>query len=319
MTLLLTGANGFVASHLALEALSRGFSVRGLVRRDDAQLPAGVERVVARSLDDVDTLEEACRGCTAVVHLAARVHVMREKAADPVREFRQANVEGTRSILEAAARARVRRLVFLSSIKVSGEGRAEPYTEAPGPPPEDPYGLSKFEAEGLVRDYSDRLETVILRPPLVYGPGVGGNFARLIRLVEISRRLPLPLTNLRNRRSMIFVGNLCDAILHLLESSEAPGRAFVASDCEDLSTADLVQRLGAAAGFSPKTVGAPVGMLKVAARLLGRTAEMDRLTEPLTVDPTSLLATGWRPPYSVEEGIGITVRWWQLGQLGAHA
>jgi nucleoside-diphosphate-sugar epimerase len=271
MTLLLTGANGFVASHLALEALSRGFSVRGLVRRDDAQLPAGVERVVARSLDDVDTLEEACRGCTAVVHLAARVHVMREKAADPVREFRQANVEGTRSILEAAARARVRRLVFLSSIKVSGEGRAEPYTEAPGPPPEDPYGLSKFEAEGLVRDYSDRLETVILRPPLVYGPGVGGNFARLIRLVE------------------------------------------------DLSTADLVQRLGAAAGFSPKTVGAPVGMLKVAARLLGRTAEMDRLTEPLTVDPTSLLATGWRPPYSVEEGIGITVRWWQLGQLGAHA
>lgn len=311
MTLLLTGATGFVGRHLAVELARRSLPARGLVRREAVSLPPGVTRVFIRSFDDSAALVRACSGCTAVVHLAARVHVVRDRARDSVGEFRHVNVDGTGAVLDAAVRVGARRFLFLSSVKVNGEGTSRPYTEKDPPGPEDPYAVSKWEAETLVRGYDDRIETVILRPPLVYGPGVEANFRRLLRLSEVSRRIPLPLAGLRNRRSFIYVGNLVDAILHLLQAPEARGQTFLVSDGEDLSTTELVQRIGRAGGFTPRMLPFPSGFLRFAGRLMGKGAEMKRLTESLTVDAAALRATGWRPPYSIDQGLAETVRWWQ--------
>ncbi len=203
-------------------------------------------------------------------------------------------------------------------MKVNGDGRSQPYTEEDAPGPEDPYGVSKCEAEALVRAYDDRIETVILRSPLVYGPGVGGNFRRLLRLSEVARRIPLPLGGVRNRRSLIYVGNLVDAILHLLQAPEAPGHTFLVSDGEDLSTAELVHRIGRAGGFAPRLVRFPLLPLRFAGGLIGKAAEVSRLTASLTVDAAALRATGWRPPYSVDQGLAQTVRWWCDHRVASH-
>jgi UDP-glucose 4-epimerase len=269
-----------------------------------------VEQVRVRSLDDAEELERGLAGCRAVVHLAARVHVMREAADDPDAAFRSVNVDGTRAVLEAAQRAGVARLVFLSSVKVLGEGRPEPYSASDEPRPQDAYGRSKLAAEQLLERSGSDLEWVVLRSPLVYGPGVGGNFSRLLKLASVARRLPLPLASVGARRSMVFVGNLVDAILHSVASPGVIRRKFLVSDDADLTVPDLLLRIALAGGFTPRMIPFPVGGLRLAGRLIGRSQEIQRLTESLTVDPSAFLATGWRPPFGIDEAIERTTLWW---------
>jgi nucleoside-diphosphate-sugar epimerase len=310
MKLLVTGASGFVARHLLDEVARRRIPARALSRRPPSDLAPGVEAVLVPSFDDTAALERACAGCTAVVHLAGRAHVMRDRASDPLAEFRRANVDATRALLAAAERCGVRRLVLASTVKVHGEGREQPYTSQDPPHPADPYAISKAEAEAVLLDPTVRLEPVVLRPPLVYGPGARGNFARLVSLARVARVVPVPLGGLTNRRSLVYVGNLVDALLHVVAAPDAAGRAFLVSDGEDLSTSELIRRIGGASGFTPRLVAVPEPLLRAVGRAFGAGATIERLVGSLTVDPSLLLATGWTPPFTVDDGLATTAARW---------
>jgi UDP-glucose 4-epimerase len=302
MKLLVTGATGFVGRHLTDDLGRRRISGHALARSAVGPLPEGVTALAVRSFDDADALDRACEGCTVVVHLAGRAHVMKERSRDPLGDFRRVNVDGTRAILAAAARSGVERFVFVSTIKVNGEGRERPYTGQDVPAPADLYAVSKLEAEHAVREFGGRLATVVVRPPLIYGPGVKGNFLRLLQLTRAARTLPLPLGSLQNRRSLVYVGNFVDALIHVARAPAAPGNTFVVSDNEDLSTPELIHRLGRAAGFTPRLLPFPESILRGASRLLGMRAAIERLAGSLTVDPSALIAAGWAPPYTADEG-----------------
>ena len=271
---------------------------------------AADEEAVVGSLGEPFDWAPALNGVDRVVHLAARVHVMQDSASDPLAEFRRANVAGTLALARAAADAGVRRLVFVSSIKVNGEGTREgvPFTADDPPAPVDPYGVSKREAEhGLFEIGRDTgMEVVVVRPPLVYGPGVGANFLRLLRWVE--RGVPLPLASVQNRRSLVYVGNLADLIVRCVDRPAAAGRTFVASDGEDLSTADLLVRLGQALRRPARLLPVPVSWLQIGARLVGRPEVAQRLVDNLQVDigkTRELL--DWSPRVSVDEGLHRTL------------
>ena len=309
---LVTGATGFVGRACVDAFLRAGHRVRRVLRSACPPVD-GVEDIVVGDLVDVADWSTAMRGVDAVVHLAARVHVMRETVADPVAEFRRVNVEATRRLAEAAAHAGVRRFVFVSSVKVHGErSPGRPFTEADVPAPEDPYGVSKLEAEQMLAGVAagTGLEVVVLRPPLVYGPGVGGNLRTLLRAVV--RGLPLPLGAVRNRRSLVFVGNLADAIVRCVESPAAAGRTFLVDDGEPRSTAQLVGDLARAAGRAPRLVAVPTIVLRAVARGLGQGAAADRLVDDLEIDSSALRqALAWHPPHAYADGIAATVRWFR--------
>jgi UDP-glucose 4-epimerase len=266
------------------------------------------------SLDDVAGLARAFRGASQVVHLAARVHVLRETARDPLAEFRLVNVAGTRSVYRVACGAGAERFVYVSSVKVNGEGGQVPYTEDTLPAPVDPYGQSKLEAERALAEgrVAGGSPVVILRPPLVYGPGVGGNFRQLCRLADAGRFVPLPLGGIRNRRSLIALHNLADVIVRAATHPGAIDRTFLVSDGMDLSTSDLVARLTRALGGSPRLWRCPEALVRRVARWLGRPGVADRLLGSLTVDIGLVRRElGWAPPMSIDEGIEEVARWWQ--------
>ena len=254
----------------------------------------------------------ALQGVGTVVHLAARVHVMHDTAADLLAEFRRVNVDGTRLLARMAAAAGVQRLLFLSSIKVNGESTRRPFTEADAPRPEDAYGISKWEAElALIQVARDAgMQWVILRAPLIYGPGVGANFLRLTHAV--ARRAPLPLGAIDNRRSLLYVGNLVDGIRVCLSHPGARDQVLLLSDGEDVSSADLVRRLAAALQVRPRLLPVPVPLLRIAGRLTGGAAAVERLSGSLQVDSSRIRAAlGWAPPFSLDEGLAETARWYR--------
>jgi nucleoside-diphosphate-sugar epimerase len=318
-TTLVTGATGFVGRHLSALLVQEGAAVRGLIRPGAGALAAGVEAAPAEGLHDVDGVRRAVRGVDTVVHLAARVHVMRESAADPEAEFRRVNVEGTRVLLRAAAEAGVRRFVFASSVKALGEHTDRPWTDDTPPAPADPYGRSKLAAEALVREASAHMHTVSLRLPLVYGPGMKGNMRSLFRVVE--RGAPLPLGGVRNRRSLLYVGNLAAAVRAVLASPAARGQSFVVSDGHDLSTPELVRAIAAALGRPARLVPVPAAFFRAAGRLgnvlapLGfplNSAAVERLMGSLQVDCSRLReACGYAPPFTVAEGLAETALWFR--------
>jgi nucleoside-diphosphate-sugar epimerase len=311
--ILVTGASGFVGRRVCTDAVQRGLEVRGAVRHEKAMLPAGVEQVVVGEMADPAGWGEAVAEVEGVIHLAARVHVMRERASDPLPTFREVNVEGTRGLVRAAVKAGVRRFVYVSSVKVHGEGQDRPYSPDDPLRPQDPYARSKAEAEAVVEADGDGMARAVVRPPLVYGPGVGGNFRRLLQWSQPAARWPLPLGGIRNRRSLVFVGNLSDALLHLATApgGNAVAGAWLVSDGEDLSTSALLERIGRAAGRPVRLAPCPEALFRGAARLVGLSGEADRLLGSLTVDITALRSTGWAPPFTVDEGLEETVRWWQ--------
>jgi nucleoside-diphosphate-sugar epimerase len=307
MNVLVTGANGFVGSALVARlARDARFAVRAAVRRAAVAVPAGVDRTVA----DLTVHRDwggALEGIEAVVHLAARVHVIHEIASDPLAEFRRVNVHGTLNLARQAAASGVRRFVYLSSVKVNGESGT--YVETDPPAPEEAYGVSKLEAESALRALAGDtgLEVVIIRAPLVYGPGVRANFDALRRAV--ARGLPLPLAAIHNRRSMVAIDNLVDFIVTCIVHPGAPGEVFFVSDGEDLSTPDLIRRLARAMGRPARLLWLPPALVMLAAAACGRRDAAQRLLGSLQVDigkARSVLA--WSPPIGVDEGLARTAR-----------
>ncbi|GAB4396831.1 MAG: SDR family oxidoreductase [Rhodoferax sp.] len=307
MKLAVTGANGWIGRALCAQACARGWQVRALVRRPDAQLARlpGCEVVLISGLEKPSELREALRNQECIVHLAARVHVMNETAADPVAAFRAANVATTESLVQAARGAGVRRLVLLSSIKVNGESTrpGRPFTEADAPAPQDAYARSKWEAEQAMWALGgEELEGVVLRPPLVYGPGVRANFDALVRAVR--RGWPLPLGAIDNRRSLIGVHNLVDALLHVAHHPAAAHQTFLLRDHDDWSTPDLIRSIARALRRPARLWPMPPALLRALGGLLGQGAAVQRLCDNLQIDDRAIRQRlGWTPPWTLEQGL----------------
>ena len=311
-----TGASGFVGQVLCARLARDGHAVVA-VGRGDGVVACATRHARVDGLHDAAGLASAFTGVTHVVHLAARVHVMAETATDPLAEFRRVNVEGTRAVAAAAQAAGARQLVFLSSIKVNGENRDAPYSEADLPQPTDPYGQSKLDAESVVRSIGAGMSWTIIRPPLVYGPGVGGNFRRLLQLASLARRWPLPLGGLDNLRSMIYVDNLADAIAATLVHPSACARTFLVSDDHDVGISELLRRLAIGLGGRPRLFRAPVSLLRQAGLLAGRSADLDRLLGTLRINCGLIQSTlGWRPPVELGDALNDTARWWRAAMPG---
>lgn len=314
-----TGASGFIGRALCAELVERGLAVRGAVRSlnsvdDDSRVEFVAVGEIGAETDWVGVLDSRVRGnegvVDCVIHCAARSHVMYETESDASAAYRSVNADGARRLAEQAAAARVRRLVYLSSIKVNGEQTAlgAPFLFSDAPVPEDPYGISKWEAEQALREVSAKtgLEVVVIRPPLVYGPGVKGNFLRLLRWV--SRGVPLPLGAVQNQRSLVGLENLVDLLIRCVDHPAAAGQTFLVSDGQDLSTPELIRQLADAMDKSPRLIPVPVPLLHLAGHALGKQAEVDRLVGSLQIDSSPTRETlGWTPPVSVEAGVQAMV------------
>ncbi|MCP5367779.1 MAG: NAD-dependent epimerase/dehydratase family protein [Hyphomicrobiales bacterium] len=309
---LVTGATGFVGRRLCADLVRRGVAVSAATRNPRLLHDVhGVDLRAVAGLGAGTDWSGALRGVDAVVHLAARVHVMDDRAADPLAEFRRINAEGTRRLAEDAAAAGARRFVLLSTIKVNGEHTGDtPFADETPPMPEDPYARSKWEAERALAAVAAAtgMEAVVLRPPLVYGPGVKGNFLSLLKLCR--KAPPLPLASVRNARSLIFVGNLTAAIAACLEKPAAAGRTYLVRDGEDLSTPDLIRRLAAALDRPARLFPCPPAVLRAAAALAGRSAAAARLLDSLRVDDGKIRRElNWTPPHGVDQGLTETAAW----------
>lgn len=307
---LVTGASGFVGSALLKQLAARGIDSMPVYRSGSA--PMGQPSYRVDAIDGQTDWTNAFDGVSTIVHLAARVHVLNDRVKDALTAYRAINLHGTVRLAERAAAAGVRRFVFISSIKVNGPGTTigQPYTAQSIPAPDDAYGISKLEAERALADISAAtgMEVVVIRPPLVYGPGVGANFRQLIRLAKSG--MPLPLGSVRhNRRSLVAVGNLVDLIVQCCTHPAAAGQVFLVSDGEDISTAGLLERLAKAMGRRAILLPFPVGLMAGVARLLGRRNVADRLFGSLQVDISQTRALlGWTPPFGLDEALAVTAR-----------
>ena len=302
---LVTGATGLVGRAVAEQLVLDERAVRVAVRKPGTKLDQA-EVVAVGDIGEKTDWTAALEGVDCVIHCAARAHVLRDASSDPLLAYREVNVQGTRRLAKQASECGVRRLVFVSSVKVNGE-RTEPgmpFTFAAPAGPEDAYGQSKWEAEQSLHELGARaaLEVVIVRPPLVYGPQAKGNFARLIELVR--KGIPLPLGAVNNQRSLVALDNLVDLLVRCIDHPAAPGQTFLVSDGEDLSTQELVRRQAKAMGRPVRLVPVPVGLLRAAGRLTGKSKEVERLVSSLQVDIRHTQETlGWTPPVSVDEGL----------------
>ena len=311
---LVTGASGFIGRHLVDSLLGEGHKVSCAVRQGSEVPPVlHSEAVVRIEIDDIGGEPDwttALQGVDAVVHLAARVHVMCETEGDPLDCFRRVNVVGTQRLAEAAVAAGVRRFVYVSSIKVNGESTGDkPFRADDAPAPADPYAVSKLEAEQLLWRLAaaSATEFVVVRPPLVYGLGVKGNFARLVQWVR--RGLPLPLGAVRNRRSLVAVENLVDFLGVCLVHPRAAGEVFLVADGHDWSTPQLVRAIAGALQRSPRLIPVPAWLLTGVAGLLGRRDAMVRLCGSLQVDiAKNRTLLQWAPPVDPAQAVAQTVR-----------
>lgn len=304
MKALVTGATGFVGSALRAKLAASGVEVVPAVRN-----PSGLPHEVAvGNLAASTDWRSALTGCDVVVHLAARVHVMDDTAANSLALYRATNRDATLNLARQAAQAGAKRFVFISTIKVNGEGCDAPYRETDAPVPGDAYAISKWEAEqGLRRIAADTdIEVVILRPPLVYGPGVKANFLRLMKMVQ--KGWPLPLGAIRNRRSLLYLGNFVDAIQVCIEHPAAAGQTFLLDDGQPVSTPELIRAVARAMGCPARLLAVPVGILEGAGTLLGKRAAVARITGSLFVDSSAIRTQlGWTPPFSMEAGLAATL------------
>lgn len=314
MTVLLTGASGFVGSAVWRSLRQRGKSVRPVFRHKTSFRQSDVSEdaaVLQTSFDASTDWRTAVADIDAVVHCAARVHVMHDTAADPLTEFRNPNTYGTINLARQAAKAGVRRFVLVSSIKVNGESTVpgQPFTAEQAPAPLDPYGISKWEAEQDLRALSAEtcMEVVIIRPVLVYGPGVKANFLNMMKW--LNKGVPLPLGAIHNKRSLVALDNLVDLIVTCIDHPQAANQTFLVSDGEDLSTTELLQRMSRALGKRSRLLPVPAWMLETAAKVLGKESVAQRLCGSLQVDiEHTRERLGWTPPVSVDAALRKTVQ-----------
>ena len=297
MKVLVTGANGFIGRALtAMLAGTGSFQVLAMVRCTTS-LPDRVEPLIADLLDEIDWVQ-LLAGVDVIVHLAGRAHVTSEKAIDPLLAYRRINVEATRRLAQCAAEAGVKRFIFVSTIKVNGEhtnGRA-PFKNDDAAKPVDPYSSSKYEAERVLQDIASQsgMELVIIRPPLVYGPGVKGNFATM--LAWLARGIPLPLGAISNHRSLLALDNFCDFLSLCITHPNIGGHTLLISDAEDLSTTELLQTLKEGMHAHTWLLPVPAGILQTLAKFTRSKARADRLLGNLQVDPADTFKlTGWLP------------------------
>jgi nucleoside-diphosphate-sugar epimerase len=309
---LITGASGFIGQALLKRfSTEPGFKLRAAVRRPVPNPVAGVKYIQVTELGPNTAWTDAVGDTDVLVHTAARVHVMNDAAVDPLAEFRLTNVEGTLCLARQAVAAGVRRFVFISSIKVNGGGTSlgKPYRADDRPAPTEPYGISKLEAEDGLRQLlcGSGTELVVVRPVLVYGPAVKANFLTMMRWLH--RGIPLPFANVPNKRSLVALDNLVDLILACCVHPAALDQTFLAADGEDLSTTELLRRLGAAMNQRVKLFPVPIGALRVAASLLGRGDLAGRLFGSLQVDISKARdVLGWAPPVTVDDALASTAR-----------
>ena len=312
--ILITGATGFIGRAVTAALRRDGHILSGTTRQADlGQGPDGIPLYRIPGLGPDTDFSQVVAGAEVVVHLAARVHVMKESASKALIAHRAANTEGTRRLAEAAAEAGVRRFILMSTVKVMGEEtRSAPFTENDTPAPEDAYGISKLEAEQALAGIAAEtgMELVALRPPLVYGPNVKGNFLSLLKLC--SRGLPLPLASINNARSFVSVGNLASAVAVAAVHPSAAGKTFLVSDGEDLSTPELFRRSAAALGLKARLIGFPVPLLEMTGSILGRGDAARRLTRSLAVDSGKIRRQlGWQPEESLDQGLARTAAWYR--------
>ena len=316
-----TGASGFVGEHVVRDLAAAGYRIVAVSRAALAPATSAVEVRRVTGYDHPQTLAEALRGAEAVVHLAGRAHVLRERAADPEAEFLRANTDATRAVLAGAHAAGVRHFVLMSSIAALATRSDVRLDERSAPAPDTPYGRSKLAAERVVQDGSRDMVGTVLRPPLVYGPGMKGNPLRLWSL--IARGVPLPVGSIDNRRSFLYVGNLTSAIVAALGAGARARGTFLLADAETVSTRELARRIGHSLDRPARLVSVPLPLLRLLAAPGDRLPRvpfdrdaLDRLAGSLALDAAAFgRATGWRAPFSLDEGIARTSAWFRR----AHA
>ena len=310
MKILVTGASGFIGRALIPHLIQSGHEIVATSRDANAEIAGATVHAIAELGPDTDW-REALRGIEAVIHLAARVHVMSDNARDPMAENRRINTKGTTKLAKDAASAGVRQFIFMSTIKVNGETNdIEPFRAYDIPAPKDPYAIAKLEAEeALLKEarYSD-MRAAIIRPPLVYGPGVKGNFISLLNLC--GKGWPLPVGCIDNRRSLVYVGNLVDMVHRLIDKPPATTGIYLCRDPQDVSTPELFRKVSTALGIKPLIIPFPLSLLRLGAALSGKSATISRLTESLFVDDGPTRADlDWTPPFSMLQGLKETATW----------
>lgn len=308
--MLVTGANGFVGRALCAELQQRGYPLRGAVRQTATQL-LPVPTTPVGDIDADTDWSAALENVDIVIHLAARAHILEDDAADPLAEFLRVNSDGTERLARSAAAQGVKRLVYVSSIGVNGlfTGIDQKFSETDPPLPHNAYAISKWNAEqALIRVARETdLEVVILRPPLIYASDAPGNFARLLALV--AKNIPLPFASVRNRRSLIYLGNMVDALITCAIHPAAAGQTYLVCDEETLSTADLLRQLAAAMGLSSRLLPCPPALLRWAGRLTGKSQALERLLGSLQINSDKIRTElGWRPPYSLQQALPATAQ-----------
>ncbi|MBI5890606.1 MAG: SDR family oxidoreductase [Nitrosomonadales bacterium] len=316
MRLLVTGASGFVGQAVCVQALRRGLTVRAALRKH--ALPGSVEPALVGEINGATDWDGVLSDVDIVIHLAARVHVMRENAENPLKEFRRVNVAGTERLARTAAAKGIKRMVYVSSIGVNGlqtvAGSA--FSEADNPTPHNAYALSKWEAEQTLHRIAAEtgLEVVIVRPPLVYGVDAPGNFAQMLKV--LSAGIPLPLASVHNLRSLVYIENLVDALILCATHPAAVGQTYLVSDGEDISTPDLLRRLGAGMGHKARLFPCPSAFLEFAGRLTGKSDQVGRLLGSLQVDSGKIRRElNWTPPYTLQQGLQTTAMWYRNSRL----
>lgn len=318
MRILLTGATGFIGRALTLRLAGiPDNNLLAVSRRPLSSLPRTVSNVLVDGLASGTDWKQPLRDVQVVIHAAARVHVVNDRASDPLAEYREVNVQGTLNLARQAADAGVERFIFISSIKVNGESTApaKPFTAFDAPKPIDPYGITKHEAEQGLRRLAagTGMEVVIIRPVIVYGPGVKANFRSLMAWLD--KGVPLPLGSVRNKRSLVALDNLVDLIVNCMNHPAAANRTFLVSDGEDLSTTELLHRMGKALGKRAVLLPFPVRLLRFGAALLGKEALIRRLCGSLQVDIShTCRRLDWQPPIPVDEGLRRAAEGYQGGR-----
>lgn len=306
MNILVTGADGFVGSALCKQLLEQGENVIGSVRYHQQIVPVGIKRIIIGDINSETCWDEALESVDVVIHTAARVHVMNDGSTDPLAEYRRINVEGTLNLARQAASAGVKRMVFISSIKVNGEETAlgAPFSEQDAPAPVDPYGISKLEAETGLREIAAQagMDVTIVRPPLVYGPGVKANFLSMIHWVN--KGVPLPFGDVNNKRSFVALENLVDFLYCCAKHPRAANQTFLISDDQDVSTTDLLKKVAHALGKPSRLVPVPKSILLFLGGLLRKKAVVSRLLGSLQVDISPAKESlGWKPLVSLDQGL----------------